>query len=97
MALIVFMGEFFSLEFFENAQKISLIYPHHLGTPPLAQSPLPLRHKIFFKQTHLMNRSTGVALILKPLAQDFKGTCKTGTKSPSPFSNVPFPKILSEQ
>ena len=44
-----FMGEFFSLTFFENAPTISLIYFHYLGTLPLAQSPLPLLDKIFLK------------------------------------------------
>ena len=62
------------------------------GSPSGTKSPSPLLwHKIIFKQTHPMNSSTGVAFTLKPLAKDFKGTCKTGTKSPSPFSNVPFP------
>ena len=85
-----FMGEFFSLDFFENAPTISLIYFHHLGTLPLAQSPLPLLDKIFLL-ANTPNELVWVAFILKPLAQEFKSTCKTGTKSPSQLHNVPFP------
>ena len=73
-------------------QKIWEFHLPYWDSPSGTKSPSPLLwHKIIFKQTHPMNSSTGVAFILKPLAKDFKGTFKTGTKSPSPFSNVPFP------
>ena len=90
MAFIFFMGEFFSLDFFENAPTISLIYFHYLGTLPLAQSPLPLLDKIFLL-ANTPNELVWVAFILKPLAQEFKSMWKTGTKSPSQLHNVPFP------
>ena len=63
------MGEFFSLEFFENAPKISLIYRTAITVGLLIWSPssLPLWDKIFFKQIHQMNWFTGVAFILKLL------------------------------
>ena len=61
-----------------------------------------VRAPLFAIAFYVYYESATVAFILKPLAQNFKlpvlhvrlkfkGTCKTGTKSPSPF------EILSKQ
>ena len=52
-----FHWQFFSLDFYENAPKISLVYPT-LGLPLWYKVLFPSGVKSFFKQTHPMNRST---------------------------------------
>ena len=87
-----FHGRIF-LEFFENGPKISLIYPpspwdYSSGTKSPSASPLGQILSLSKYTRWIGPLGTGVGFILKLLAQDFKGRCKTGTSPPSPFNTV---------